>query len=107
MIKKREIYLVKAMYGECDDVRPCVVVELLQNGLVKVALISSALDLYRPQFDLLLDSKHHDFKYTGLKRTSYISGWSFLNVLPNELTRKPIGVITGDLASDFDNWFGS
>lgn len=107
MIKKREIYLIKAVYGECDDLRPCVVVELLPNGLVKIALISSALDLYKPHFDFLLNAKHHDFKHTGLKRTSYVSSWAFLDVLPNELTKKPIGVISGDLACDFDNWFGS
>jgi hypothetical protein len=102
--QSKEIYLARAMWGFCRDMRPCVVIELTKTGWVKVALLSSAMDLYRPVQDFLIDSRSEDFLTTGLNRTSYVSGEHFAEIPIQDLGKKRLGILTGELAGAFDEW---
>jgi hypothetical protein len=82
-----------------------LIVELLGNDLAKIAFVSAAIDLYQPAFDLLICCDHPDFAATGLSKTSFISGRSFVGMPFLELGRY-IGLLTGELAKAFDDWYG-
>lgn len=105
VVQPKEIYLAQLQYNRCEDIRPCVVLELLPKDLVKVGIISSAMDLYDDFTDFLIKSSYPDFKETGLVRSSYISGKLFQDVGIGRL-RKKIGCLKGELEREFDNWVG-
>lgn len=102
----KEIYLARVIWGLCKDMRPCVVIDLVKTGWVKVVLISAAMDLYRPSYDFLIDSQCEDFPATGLNRTSYVSGKHFAEIPIQDLGKRRLGVIVGELAESFDEWRG-
>ena len=57
--------------------------------------ISSQLHQFIPDFDLLIDTTHHDFKKSGLKKSGIIR-LSFLSVIPSE----EIAGVIGELSSE-------
>lgn len=103
--KRLEIYLARIEFRLSNYTRPCVVIDIPKFDWVKIARISSAMDLYKPHLDFLLDVKHSDFRATGLIKTSYISGEKFFEMPVLELGNY-IGHLKGDLANDFAEWFG-
>jgi hypothetical protein len=105
-LEQRQIYLAKAQYRQCQDIRPCIVVAVMPEAdKVKVALLSSALGLYNPQHDFLIPATHPDFAATGLRRTSYVADIedAFWETTPDNLGKK-LGELTGQLATEFDTW---
>ncbi len=77
-IQLYEIYLVRIEYRLCQDIRPCIVIAPPSKDLVKIARISSALDLYNQGLDFWLDSTSDEFLQTGLKRLPTFHAKSFL-----------------------------
>lgn len=105
-LQPKEIYLAKLKVGYSTYPRPCVITKLLTVDLVEVAAISSALDLYDPLTDLLIENSHPDFSATGLQKTSYIYGKQFYDIRTTVLSKKRRGLLKGDLAKAFDKWLG-
>ncbi|MCY3024444.1 MAG: type II toxin-antitoxin system PemK/MazF family toxin [Planctomycetota bacterium] len=104
--QRGEIYLVRAQWRECVDIRPCVVVDVEPHGaVVLVALISAAIELYVPQQHLLIAADQPDFRATGLRRDSYCSGAEMVR-LPIQRLGKRLGRLEGGLAQAFDAWIG-
>jgi hypothetical protein len=103
----KEIYLVPIKKGYSTDHRPAVIIEILPNQNVKIAVISSALDLYTPTTDFLISNVHPDFAATGLIRTSYVCGQNFYECFTSVLSKKRLGILTGDLAKALDDWLGN
>ena len=100
-----EVFLIRATFGFSTDPRPCVILEEPQANLVKVALISSALDLHKPHLDFLIEESDWDFPATGLKRTSFVSGATFDEHSVSDLI-KWLGRLEGSLKTRFVEWFG-
>lgn len=101
----KDIYLVRAKYRHCEDIRPCLILEICNIGKVRLALISSAFDLYKDRRDFLIEASHPDFAATGLRKTSYIARIkdTFLATSPENLG-KPLGQLVRGLAIAFDDW---
>ena len=100
-----DIYLVRAQWRESKDMRPCVVVDVVENKkIVFVSLISSAGDLYdsRRHFQILLDDPN--FKATGLRKSSYCD--DIVRQVSLEHLGKRLGCLQGSLALQFQEWFG-
>lgn len=104
-IHRHELYLVQIQLRNCLDQRPCIVLYDTDSSPVEVALLSSAIDLYRAGIDFLIDKAHPCFSQTGLGRTSYVVEGKIREVSIEELKVK-LGSLTGSLADDFDSWAG-
>lgn len=104
-VKPKDLYIVQIHLRLSTDKRPCVIVEPPIGNRVKIAVISSAMDLYNRTTDLLIDSNHPDFPATGLTRTCYITG-NFVEAPISRLSKNAIGRLEGDFEVQFDKWFG-
>jgi len=102
--QRGEIYLVRAQWRQCTDIRPCVVVDVEADGTaVVVVLVSSARELYDPQRHFLIPENHPDFRATGLRRESYCWGDEMPRVSIARLGRK-LGRLEGGLLRAFNAW---
>lgn len=103
MVKPNEIYLIQAEYKYSHDQRPCIILEVGTREKIKLALISSAIDLYDASRHFLLDSRHPDFPESGLRRTSYIMKDAVVEAEAKKLGKK-LGELKQQLAKDFEKW---
>lgn len=103
-MQRKEIYLASIHYRYANYNRPCVILETLPNRHL-VGMISSSMDLYKENYDFLIRSNHPDFPATGLKRTCYVMRVVFPEIEDSQIVEK-WGVLTGDLAKDFEDWIG-
>jgi mRNA-degrading endonuclease toxin of MazEF toxin-antitoxin module len=102
--QRGEIYLVRAQWRKCEDIRPGVVVDVEpEEGLAILALVSAAMELYDRQQHFLIPASHPDFKATGLHRDSYCAGdeWPRVGI---ERLGKRLGRLQGQLAVAFEEW---
>ena len=99
-----EIYqLGPIRWRDCEDARPCVILDPPRRNRVTVALISGS-DLYQgPPTHVLIEESHTDFKETGLDRTSFVAGDQIHEVKLGDLKRKR-GALKGGLAAAFKRW---
>lgn len=104
-IRRHEIYLIQIQLRSCLDQRPCIVLYDTASSPVEVALLSSAVDMYRAGVDFLIDRSHPCFPKTGLGRTSYVVEGKVREVDIDDLRIK-LGSLTDSLASEFDAWAG-
>ena len=102
--KPYEVFLIRATFGLSTYPRPCVVLQEPQGELIKVGLVSSALDLVS-YLDFLIEDSEVDFPATGLKRTSFVSGAAFDEHRISDLI-KELGQLKGDLRERFIEWLG-
>ena len=104
-IHANDIFLIRAQWKLSDDVRPCLVLKSLrQHGVVRVAFLSSAMDLLDQDGDFVIWDSDPDFAATGLKKTSYIPGRQpGYDVKRTELGRR-LGCLSGELLKEFDRW---
>ena len=101
----KDIYLVKLRYRSSEDPRPCVILDPPDSEHVTVALISSAMDLYRRGMHFLIEEDRSEFPLTGLKKTSFVAGDQIHDIHVADLGKR-LGHLTGDLAIEFENWIG-
>jgi hypothetical protein len=99
-----EIYLARIPFRDCNDVRPCVILDWPRDGRVKVFPLSAAADLYDPKDDFPIDATGPCFAATGLKRTSYVKGARVFELGLETLSRRPMGRLTGELLEEFKGW---
>lgn len=104
-VNPKDLHIVQIKLRLSIDKRPCVIVEPPIGNRVKIAVISSAMDLYNRTTDFLIDSSHQDFPATGLTRTCYITG-NFVEAPISRLSKNAIGRLEGNLERQFDKWFG-
>ena len=104
-ISPLDVFRIKIRFGQADYPRPGVIVALSQNSDVRLVVISSKLDLYRPSEHFLIRDDHSDFSATGLKFTSYVVGAPIFAIKSNELLTR-MGSLQGELAQEFKNWMG-
>jgi hypothetical protein len=102
----KDIYMIRVTVGYSTYPRPCVIIEVMKDW-VSVAPLSSAMDLYNPRTDFIIENTHSDFKSTGLIRTSYISGQHVFDIPIADLSKKRRGYLTGGLGKAFDKWLAS
>ena len=100
-LRRLDVVLVRARLGYSTDCRPCIVVGLPTPD-VAVVLVSAS-NLFDPQVDFLIDAARPEFKATGLRRTSFAVGRSFVAV-PISALGKRLGRLEGDLAREFTAW---
>ena len=100
-----EVWQVKALaVAECEDARPCIVIEVLSSGDVQVAPLSAQFDLYRgPSVHFRIDESHKCFTATGLKKSCYVLGDCLGTVSQDQLLKKR-GVLQGALLDGFVKW---
>ena len=101
-----DIYWAHFPYGHSNDLRPCMIYEVLANGNYTVIPISSALDLFDRRDHFMLHKNHPDFPATGLRKESFL-GVSRIRELRGDKLAKRLGVVTGQLLQDFKIWFGA
>jgi hypothetical protein len=99
----KDIYIMQVTVGYSTYPRPCVIIEVI-GDLVTVVPLSSALDLYNPVTDFMIENTHPDFIATGLQRTSYVSGQYSFAVPAADLSKKRRGCLSGELGKAFDEW---
>jgi hypothetical protein len=68
-------------------------------------LLSSAMELYRPDIHFLIADTSSDFAATGLKKTSYVIGEKVVEATPVHM-QKQLGLLSGQLLQDFKDWIG-
>lgn len=100
-----EIYWVTLRWRDCEDRRPCVVLDPPDlAGKVTVALVSGQMDLYKGKpFHFLIRKDDPDFGATGLGGTSYVAGDELDEVDVGALEGEP-GRLEGELAAAFRDW---
>ena len=98
-----EIYQVKATWGHSDDPRPCLILDPPRGGLVTVALISAAKDMYDRSLHFWIDKDHPDFPQTGLAKSCYVAGDMFRDTNVENLLRRR-GSLVGELKEAFARW---
>ncbi len=100
-----DIYLAKFTWNDCKDPRPVIVLDVLNDGKIRVAPLSSALGLYRAGKDFYIDERDPDFAATGLDRDSFVIDEKIRVIsLSNLLIR--FGRLEGQLALKFWRWLG-
>lgn len=100
--KPKEIYRwEKAKLNDCEDKRPCIILDPPNGNNITIMAISSQLDLM-PLDAFLIEGDSRDFQLTGLPRTSYIDV-EIHEISISELGKK-LGELRGDLADRFDKW---
>lgn len=99
------IHLIKHNYRNNQDIRPCILLHL-DNDKAKIALTSSALDLYNPHRHYLIPKENPNFPLTGLKKTSYISIDQIHYVKKNDLI-KQIGILEEPTSQELSSWICS
>src|SRR5947207_14566041 len=67
-----DIYLAKPRLRHSSDLRPVIVIEASQRGIVDVLPILSAFDLYDSSRHFLIQNVHPNFSATGLSRMSFL-----------------------------------
>lgn len=105
-MRAKDIYMIQVTVGYSTYPRPCVILEVMKD-LVTVLPLSSAMDLYNPENDFIIQNTHPDFEATGLIRTSYISGQYAFDIPISDLSKKRRGYIKGEMAKEFDKWVRS
>ncbi|MBI4601892.1 MAG: hypothetical protein HY721_08010 [Planctomycetes bacterium] len=101
--RQYEIYLARIQFKDCDDIRPCILAEDPQGQEVKVFPLSSNLDLYDPKAHFLIEESSVGFASSGLKRTSFASDRVYI-VRTDQLGRRRLGKLEGELLDDFVRW---
>ena len=99
-----DVFLIQALFGLSVDRRPCIILEEPADGRVRVALCSSAMDLYTSYEDFLIAETASDFSATGLLRTSYVKSGTYERDV--ELLVRQLGRLEGELLEDFTDWLG-
>jgi len=102
----KDIYMIQVMVGYSNYPRPCVIIDVMKD-FVTVLPLSSAMDLYNPDSDFIIENTHPDFGATGLIRTSYISCQYAFDIPISDLSKKRRGYLKGKMAKAFDNWANS
>ena len=101
-----EFYLAKFRLKNCDDVRPCVVVEILEPDKILVGPLSSQFVLFNSHEDFeIQDQATAEFGATGLRRRCYIIGAEVVKVNTSILIKR-LGQMTGFLDVQFREWYG-
>lgn len=104
-IKFGDIYIARISYGHSTDQRPCIVVNPLVQNELEVLACSSQLDMFEPGLHFRIEDGHPDFKYTGLKRTSYANS-DEKHILDTRDLGKFVGRLEGALLAEFRKWYG-
>jgi hypothetical protein len=103
-ISPLQICVVRVRVGEAYYPRPCVV--LTTDGtMLRLAALSSKLDLYRPGEHFLIREDDPDFGATGLETASYVLGAPLFRADVSRVMSVR-GALTGELARAFTNWIG-
>ena len=104
--QRLEVWLARLDIGDSHDLRPCIVLGEVPNGLLLVIALSANLDLYREGVDFWIEARHPNFHSTGLRRTSYVIRLGLARVEASELL-KCWGRLEGEVASAFEKWLCS
>ncbi|HEY3324795.1 MAG TPA: hypothetical protein VGP72_30360 [Planctomycetota bacterium] len=99
-----QICIVRVRLGEAYYPRPCVILTVEGTSL-RLAAISSKMDLYRPSEHLLIREDDPDFSATGLETASYVLGVPIFRAESDRVLAVK-GALTGDLAKAFTDWIG-
>ena len=99
------VYIIKHNYGYSQDIRPCILLDF-DDDKARIALISSALDLYNPHKHFIIKKENPNFPLTGLKKTSYVSIDQIFNVKKNDLV-KQIGILEEPASKELSSWIYS
>ena len=100
-----EIWRVKIILNECEDVRPCIILEVYSNGEVGIMPLSGQLDLYRTENeDFWMDERDDEFRTMGLAKTCYAIGDQASVITPDQIIEKR-GYLSGRIREDFANWY--
>jgi hypothetical protein len=89
-------------FENTDYPRPCVVVYSSPQSL---GLLAISTKLYANQQPFVISKTHPNFSETGLQDTSYVYGAPVADAAPAKVIGS-IGVITGELAREFEKWIG-
>jgi hypothetical protein len=100
-----QIWRAKVSLGMSNDLRPSVIITPISNSELRLMLLSSAMELYRPDIHFLISDSIPEFAATGLKRRSYIIGEKVVLARPEHM-QKHLGLLTGQLVADFKKWIG-
>ena len=99
------IWRANVPLGLSHDLRPSVIITPISNLELRLMLLSSAMELYRPNLHFLIPDTIPEFAATGLKKKSYVIGEKVVVAKPEHM-KKHLGLLTGQLAVDFKNWIG-
>ena len=99
-----QICLVRVRLGEAYYPRPCVVLTV-EGTVLRLAAISSQLDLYRPREHFLIRQDDPDFAATGLETESYVLATPLFRADASRVIAVK-GILTGRLAQRFLDWIG-
>src|SRR5947207_11742345 len=100
-----DIYLAKPRLRHSSDLRPVIVIEASQRGIVDVLPISSTFDLYDSSRHFLIQKVHPNFSATGLARMSFLPSTQPLAIHSAELNRR-LGRLEDTLLAEFKEWCG-
>lgn len=100
-----DVYQVKDfVLGRSSDPRPCIVLDVRENGDVDVIPLSGAMDLRRSAWlHFLISCEDPDFPATGLKKTCFAIGDCIATVSATQLLSKR-GCLEGSLLQRFQGW---
>ena len=98
-----QICLVRIDLGAANYPRPCIIIDINQNGSVAILPISTKRYDNAAYFTVSPD--YPDFDKTGLKAISYIFDGPVRDAEPTSII-KIIGLLEGDLKTKFIDWIG-
>ncbi|MEW6741515.1 MAG: hypothetical protein AB1486_02050 [Planctomycetota bacterium] len=99
-----DVYLADVEWRNSKDRRPCLIVRVTPDGRFGCAHISSAMDLFIPERDFLIDAKTPGFAETGLKRTSFVTSRALSVLEERDLIRR-LGRLQNPLREQFRYWW--
>ena len=98
-----QIVLYRFPLDKVQYPKPCVIVDITQNGILGILPISTKS--YGNDSKFILAESDSEFVSTGLSETSYIFGNPVLDIHPS-LVIKVLGNLTGHLRTEFIDWIG-
>jgi hypothetical protein len=83
--------------------RPCVVVQVTSTGVL--ALLAVSTKQYSSHQCFEINNHHSNFKATGLTETSFVFGSPVIEAQSTHIIKK-LGVLEGELKTEFVEWIG-
>jgi len=100
-----DIWLVRVPLKDCEDYRPCLILEWRSANRLLIAPLSSQYQLFRSAFHISISDADPSFPATGLKRASYVVG-DELRELSLSRFKCRLGRLEGELLVRLKTWLG-